>query len=114
MAFTITTDMNRETRSRIRCEERIAKRIIRDMLKAGYSISVNDGEETTLLKSKNLKAIIEAMFTTDEDYLLITKQGFKGWVRFIYGNDGWDVVNDYTTNLEPIMAPINEWSEGLQ
>jgi hypothetical protein len=30
-----------------------------------------------------------------------------GWVRFIYGNGGWDVINDYTTNLEPWMTNVD-------
>jgi hypothetical protein len=36
---------------------------------------------------------------------------WHGWVLFIYGNDGWDVISDYTCNLEPIMGPANELSE---
>jgi hypothetical protein len=31
------------------------------------------------------------------------------WVRFVYGNDGYDVISDYTTSLEAVLAPINDW-----
>ena len=102
------------------------KRCIGDLLKAGYSISVDDGEKTTLRRSTDRKAIFAAMGTTDEDWLCVhkadqpiapgdndTRNSF-GWVRFIYGNDGWDVINDYTTNLEPVMATVNAFAEKME
>jgi len=30
-----------------------------------------------------------------------------------YGNDGWDVISDYTTNLEDTLAPLNKWCQEL-
>src|SRR3546814_19107852 len=47
-----------------------------------------------------------AMFATDEDYLFAMKPDEagkmerQGYARLIYGNEGWDVMSDYTTNLE--------------
>jgi hypothetical protein len=37
-----------------------------------------------------------------------------GWMRFIYGNDGWDVLADYTVNLEPLMPAVNELTDKLE
>lgn len=93
-------------------EKRIATEVINEALRMGHAISVNDGEETTLTHSRIAGDILAAMFTTDEDWLFIM-DGVKdiGWVRFIYGNDGYDVVNDYTTNLEELMRPANELAE---
>ncbi len=92
-------------------ERRIAEEVITQALAAGFLISVEDGEEITLKKSRGKAKILEAMFTTDEDRLYFTKPGQKegdsGWVYFVYGNDGWDVINDYTTNLEEMMKPVN-------
>lgn len=90
-------------------EKLIAREVIKTLLAAGKTLSVFDGEEVTLKRSTDQTAIEAAMFTTDEDYLLIDGPSMsqnKGWVRFIYGNDGWDVINDYSTNLEPILGPI--------
>lgn len=97
-------------------ERRIARRVIRDCLAAGYTISVNDGGETTLKCSRTPRRIVAAMMTTDEDYLLIHRRGEKqafGWVRFIYGNDGPDVINDYTTNLESVLTGANKLADSL-
>ena len=92
-------------------EKLIAKQCIVDLLAAGCKITVFDGEETTLVDSTDAAAILSAMFTTDEDYLHTT--GPIGWVRFIYGNDGWDVINDYTTNLEPFLVRTMTLSEKI-
>ena len=56
-----------------------------------------------------------AMFSTDEDYLYVHKGKEKaGWVRFIYGESGWDVICDYTTNLESLMVEPNKISNKAQ
>lgn len=92
-------------------ERLIAKQCIADLLKAGYEVSVFDGEETTVKRSRDADAIYAAMFTADEDYLHVHNVGAKdhfGWVRFVYGNDGYDVINDYTTNLETVLADSNK------
>jgi hypothetical protein len=98
-------------------ERRIVGRIVADALAMGYLVSVNDGEETTLKRSTDRKAIIAAMFTTDEDRLLFhhpdQKEAF-GWIYLVYGNDGWDVVNDYTTNLSVLMTGAERLAETLE
>ena len=37
----------------------------------------------------------------------------QGWVYLVYGNDGWDVLADYTVNLGPSMQPANELSDQI-
>jgi hypothetical protein len=85
-------------------EKRIAEQCARDLIAAGFTVVVDDGEEWSK-PFATAKEIVEAMFSTDEDFLIPYKDGKKqGWVRFIYGNDGPDVINDYTVNLEPVLA----------
>jgi hypothetical protein len=97
-------------------ERIIVQRVISDLLKAGFRLGVNDGEETTLKHSKDMVAITAAMYSTDEDYLLVYR-GFEeehfGWVRLIYGN-GRDVVSDYTTNLETDLHGANVFADMLE
>lgn len=83
-------------------ERQIVVRAIRDILghPAGYDISVMDGEEFPLRHSTNEDAILEAMFSTDEDYLFVYPKGNErrlGWVLLIHGN-GPHVISDYTDN----------------
>lgn len=103
---------------RIAIEGEIATKTIDALLDAGYFIDVFDCEEFTLKRSRDKKAILKAMFTTEDDRLYVRKsdkagaEGDRiGWVWFVYGNSGSDVICDYTTNLEPIMGPVNEWVE---
>lgn len=90
-------------------EKRIARRCILDLIEAGYTVSVYDGEEVTVKCSTKGTEILAAMMTTDEDYLFAMDANGKreGWVRFIYGNSGWDVINDYTVNLEDALKRTN-------
>ncbi len=105
--------MNVKFRQRI--ERLITRRFIVNALAAGYAITVNDGEEDVLERSHDQHAILGAMFTTDEDRLFLERNNFGcGWVRFIYGNDGWDVVNDYTTNLQSIMDNVEKTADRLE
>lgn len=90
-------------------EEQIIRGVIRALIGAGYAVSVDDGAEVTVERSRDADAIFEAMRTTDQDFLLAFEHaGRAGWVRFIYGNADWEVINDYTTNLESVMKPIND------
>jgi hypothetical protein len=90
-------------------ERRIVRSTIDDLFLAGYSVSVFDGEAFTLEQSTDRAAILAAMNTTGEDFLYaVDANGVRvGWVRFVYGNDGWDVMNDNTTNLESAIAKTN-------
>ncbi len=94
-------------------ERKIAKAFIKQAIAAGYEIAVNNGEEETKAFD-NVATVLKAMFLTDEDYLIVFngKDGERfGWVRFIYGNDGWDVISDYTTNLEHVMSEAKKISD---
>ena len=74
-----------KTCARIAVEGKIARRAIRDLLKAGYHLSVYDGEEITVKRSTNPKALAAAMFTTDDDYLFVYRPGeafSSGWAGF--------------------------------
>lgn len=94
-------------------ETQIIRGVIEALLAGGYTLGVNDGEETVLRRCSEAAKVLDAMRSTDEDYLLAYKadgdggEFGDGWVRFIYGNEDHGVINDYTTNLEEILAPIN-------
>ncbi|ABI60827.1 hypothetical protein [Nitrosomonas eutropha] len=101
-------------------ERQIARSAVNALIKAGYSVAVFDGEEIALEAARDIGAIMDAMFSTDEDCLfaMITmKDGKKkrvGWVSFVYGNAGYDVISDYTTNLETVLADTTALTERLE
>ena len=93
-------------------ERKIADKVIECILAKGFLIQVNDGEEDCTGRIEDPAAISSAMYSTDEDILYVylneTVKFAIGYVHFIYGNDGYDVIHDYTTNLEEIIKPAND------
>lgn len=117
--------MNLETR--INIEKQIAFACIDAILAAELRISVFDGEVFTLTKSKDAQAIKDALFTTDDDVLyvwrptgVITEANKRvytqvGYISFIYGNDGYDVIADHTMGeLEEILKPAFALADSLE
>jgi hypothetical protein len=102
-------------KARQRIEQTIALVAAQALLDAGYSLGVNDGEESTITHSRDIGAVQKALFTTDEDYLYGYEAGRTAnekdkrpdvWIRLVYGNDGWDVISDYAgaNTLDPIIG----------
>ena len=94
-------------------EKLIIRRALNELLAAGYTLGVYNGEETTLTHSASSDAIMRALGTTDEDHILVYRSGEKssfGWICLVYGN-GWCVISDYTTNLEDVLDPVENFAE---
>ena len=97
-------------------ERMIVQHVISDLLDAGFSLGVNDGEETTLTHCKDMVQIMQAMFSTDEDYLLVYRdfdQQHFSWVRLIHGN-GIDIISDYGVSLESYLHGANTFANMLE
>lgn len=93
-------------------ERKVLRRLILNGIRASYSISVHDGGEVVVLNSKSVKELFEGMFSVDEERLFFHKEGESiGIVHLVYGNEGWDVISDYTVGLEPLMVGPNEVGE---
>jgi hypothetical protein len=95
--------MNVSTRKEM--ERAIVQQVVASALAAGYALSVNNGgDEPEISPTTDQKLVMDTLFATDDEHLLFIKDGREvGWVYFVYGNDGWDVINDYTTNLESVL-----------
>lgn len=102
---------------RQRIERRIVRRVVLDLIAAEYRLNLDNGGETWELAewSTDAKKVLAAMFATDEERLHCRKnENDRGWVFFVYGNDGPDVICDYTTNLEPILKNAEALAEKLE
>lgn len=82
-------------------ETRIINRLVEDILAAGYSIRVFDGEEVVLENARSFASILAAMRSSDEDILQLYRKdaSLVGFVHLIYGN-GPDVIADYSVNAD--------------
>ncbi len=88
-------------------EREVAVALIEAGLKAGYEIAVDDGEEE-FPRTTDQNLILSQMFSVDEENLYFYRDGLRyGWVFFVYGNDGWDAINDYSSKMDHIMDGVN-------
>jgi len=99
-------------------EYAVISAFVKAALYAGHTLGVFDGEEVVLEHSKSYKKVMAAIMSTDDDYIFVYPVGATsgpriGWVRCIYGNDGPDVISDYSVGLEYLMGKANEVSDRL-
>ena len=103
-------------------ERAIRERIVDDLLTAGFALNVDNGgdDEELPRATTDRETILGAMYQTDEERLYVyacgdvpTQTPFA-WVYFAYGNNGWDVISDYTTNLEPYLKGADAISDAVQ
>lgn len=109
-------DLDPAIRIRCRIENRIVRQVIKDALAAGYELRVFDGEAESK-PSRNPKYLCSYLHETDDDFLNFSLPGndlIIGWVHFVYGNDGWDVISDHTMNLENVLRGASELAERLE
>lgn len=85
-----------------------ARAIIERAIGAGYMISVNDGEEFVIRRSRDCDAIMAVLFSTEADWLTIRDGEGKriGFIMFVYGNGPGELASDYTDKPE-IEMPVS-------
>ena len=83
-------------------EAKIARRLVDTALKAGYALSVCDGEEWTVKRSTDRAVILAALGTTDQDKINLRDEHGQahGTFLLVYGNarDGSELIADHTDN----------------
>lgn len=96
-------------------ELNIAAKIVDDALALSYTISVYDGEEWALKRSKDREEILEALNSTGLDNLTIRDADgeYVGVVALVWGNAGWELINDYTVSdaMETLLQGANELAD---
>lgn len=92
---------NQEVDKRIRCERTIIRALVKQALKLGYFISVDDGEDVPCKKSRSYLEIMSHIQACDDEYLHFDKgmnigPPFHFMVYLVYGNDGFDVIANHS------------------
>lgn len=106
---------NASLKTRQEMERLIRERVVDELLAAGFMLNVNNGGDDNELPAMTTDrlAVLAVMDKTDDEHLLVEDSHTSGWVYFVYGNDGWDVVSDYTTNLERYLTASDALAEAL-
>ena len=121
MTFAISrkADLPENIKRRIRMEAAIGKCLVKSLLEAGFALADGqaDDDAPEAKPTTSFAAVMRWMGECDEDRVLVyrtkTDERPIGWVYLIYGNSGWDVVNDYTTNIADQMKQANELANRL-
>ncbi len=89
---------------RQKIEREIVTAVVKSALENFYSVAVYDGETETK-PSNDVEQVLAGMFATDEELLVIyDHKSQAGWVSFVYGNDGYDVIHDYSLKIDHILV----------
>lgn len=103
--------------ARIAGELSVLKMTAEVMIAKGFYVSLNDGEETTVVRSQDVAKLTAAAQTTDHDYLIIyrdeSKESRMGQIMFVYGNSPCEVIADYSCDLEEHLKPVNKYCDTL-
>lgn len=86
----------------------IVHALITVLLNRGYTLSLQrDGKFNV---NASIKAMAE-VFACDEETLYVHDKShiIFGWVKLVYGNDGYDVISDHTTNLDDVMEIVDKF-----
>lgn len=88
-------------------DKTIREALVDKLLEMGFAAGVYDGEEYTVRNSTDAAKIKAALGTVDIDWLIAYRNGRTyGHFMLVYGECGYDVVCDYTTNLDSVYDAI--------
>jgi len=94
-------------------ERQVIQRVITDALADPTLYLSAEGVAPT----RDATVLLDEIFSVDEARLYYHRNGEPtayGLVYFVLGNSGWDVISDYTTNLEALLAGANALAESLE
>lgn len=105
-------------RQRIVIERAVIRRAITDMLAAGWEVRVYYGEgDYGTDWTRELGAVMGAVCACDEEWIRARRATDHGQERagiyLVYGNDGWDVISDYSLLLEPELEGANAFADQI-
>lgn len=85
-------------------EVKIIERIYNALKAAGTPVK-KTWDTVDIERVNSLEEVYTIAFNLDEVYLLTGK---GSWVRLTMGEE-WDLICDYTTDLEEALTKVNEW-----
>ena len=99
---------------RISIEERIVRKFFETCVAAGYTVAVHDGEERHGPMNDVNKLMVASFSVDSENFMVYDGDKFLGEVFVVYGNDGWDVIADYSMSIEALVKPADELARQLE
>ena len=97
-------------------DKAIVTAVVEELLEQGFSLSLFHEEAPAFKQSTDKELILSNIHQCDEETLAAyDKAGQRtGWVFFVYGNDGYDVLSDYSLSIEKYIPKTLKLSEELE
>lgn len=102
-------------KERVEIEKKIINDVLNRLIGAGYRVGVHNGVKLSQTATTDVALINESLHKNDQDALFVYAKEDEpiGFVALIYNNDDFDVIADYTENLEDALAPTHELADEL-
>jgi hypothetical protein len=98
-----------ERRAAKSLEELIVTQLVDRLLEEGYRITAcARWDNPPFRNSRRRDPILKLLFDLEIADLLVTRKSEESWISLIFGEAGWDVVADFTTDLKYLIDPIVE------
>lgn len=92
-----------------RIDREIATKVVGALITDGYTITCDlQDDEPEFVRSTDVDGILDYMWQVEWVEMNVHKENSRGWLRLIFGENGFDLVQDYTVDLEHIIEPICE------
>lgn len=78
------------------------------LTEAGYDVDVIDGAGERFKGLDKARAVEEVMSCDDGYFVAMLRGDQIGWVWFVFGNSPEEVISDYATTLEHVIAPLSK------
>lgn len=96
-----------ERRSVQAMDRDITTKLVDAFIAAGYLITCClRQDEPEFERSVDRDGILEFLFDLDLAELRVEKGGKRSWLMLSFGENGWDVVADYSVDLENLIDPL--------
>lgn len=109
--------MNNAVANRIKMERRIVRSAINELKAQGFVFRLVADGEGLCDRTDNVATIMRAVCSCDEETLNVYKLGEVkrfGFLEFVYGNDGWDVIADGTVNVDDLIPNTKALAMSLE
>ena len=97
-------------------ENQIIEVAVENFVKSGHLVSVHNGEDLSCPPTDDVARILGSLRATDSDQLLLHRDGRQtsSYLLLVYGNEPYEVMADWTLDVEDMVAPAARLAEELE
>lgn len=87
-------------------ETAIIRALCQGLIDEGYTLSVHDRQDEVVSDSQDVDALLNAMFSVDEEFIIVRQAGkYTGNLMLVHGN-GQDVLADWSARLDDVVSAV--------